>query len=651
MTAALVFIPQVKINQNTSDYLTDESEAKQGLIIIEEEFKHISLNNSAKVLIKNHAIEDILKLKMQIQNVNGVQQVIWLDNFFDLTITPIEFIPDGLKANYYLDNKALLDITFIEDANSTNSKNAINEINELLDNIGGVGLEPRNVLEIGNIAVIVAIIILLLIIILFTDSFIQALLMCFSLGLAIVLNLGSNIVFGSISKITLMASTVIQLAVSIDYSLVFFKNLKKVRENNSDINSSIIETTKISFKTILASSLTTIAGFLALGVMNYKIGTELGFVLAKGVFLSLITIVILLPVLVKLFIKSIDKTKHKSLLPSIGFMSKFIHGKVSYIILIFLLVLTFVGYYGQLNNEYLYSENHIEYNNIERDIVNSFGEYNQFVLIVPKEEKEKELGLVGEIYNIDEIKSISSIYLLPEDTPDEQKKMFLGDNYSLIFLNMDLEKESDITFSSIKRIRDMADKYFDESYLIGESAVIYDVKEIVETDYLFVIIISMVAIALIIFITFKSIFIPILLLLTIQTAIWINMSIPYYQGTKISFLGYILISSIQLGATIDYAIIITENYEKERKANLPLDAAKKAFKSSNQAILVSMLALIIAGISLTLMMDMDLIKELGILISRGTFISGVISLLFLPQLLIIFDRLIGKTTLKRDVKK
>lgn len=592
-----------------------------------------------------------MEIKEKIQKIKGVQKVIWLDDFVDLSVVPIEHVPLEIRENYYQDDNALYDITFIEDVNTSNTKKAISKINELLDDIGGVGLEQRDVMEIGNIAVIAAIVILLLIIILFTDSFVQALLMCLSLGIAILINLGTNIIFGSISNITLMAASVIQLAVSIDYLLIFFKNFKKIRESNDELNSSIIEAISKSFKTILASALTTIAGFLALGVMNYKIGMELGFVLAKGVFFSLITVVILLPVLVKLFIKGIDKTKHKSLLPSINFMSKIIHGKVSYIVLVILVALTIIGFYGQTNNEYFYSENHIEYNDVEKDIIKSFGEFNQFILIVPIGYNEKELALINDLSKLEKVKIIRNINLLPENIPDVEKLMFISENYSITYLTMDLQKESENTFKTVEKIRGITDKYYDESYLIGESTVIYDTKTVVEKDYLLVIIVSTIAIALIILLTFKSLFIPVLLLLIIQTAIWINMAIPYFQNTKLSFLGYILISSIQLGATIDYAIIMTENYEKERKNNFSIEAARKAFKFSNQAILVSMLSLIIAGVSLTLMINMDLVKDLGILISRGTFISGILSLLFLPQLLIFFDKLISKLTLKRVVKK
>lgn len=621
------------------------------MVILEDEFFHISLENHAKVLVKKQNINEIIEIKKQIQNIKGVSRVIWLDDFVDMENVPLEYIPDEVKINYFKDGKALFEIIFEKNVNTSSTKKAIKEINTLLIDIGGVGLEERSVVEIGTIAVIIAFVILIFIIILFTDSFMQALLMIITLCLAIIFNLGTNIIFGEISNITLMAASVIQLAVSIDYTLIFFKNFRYLRENNDDINSTIIEASSRSFKTILASSLTTIAGFLALSVMNYKIGIELGVVLAKGVTLSLITVVILLPILVKIFIKGIDKTKHKPLLPSINFLSKIIHGKISYIVLIILSVLIFAGYLGQRNNEYLYSENHIEYHEIEKEIIASFGEFNDLILIIPRDEQMKELSLVGELSNLNQLKSIKNIYLLPEETPDYEKMMFVSKNHSLIYLTFDLEKESDQTFTMIEKVRETAAKYYEDTYLIGKSAIIYDTKSIIESDYLHVIIISIIFIMLIILFSFKSIAIPLLLILVIQTAIWINMAIPYYQGTKLSFLGYILVSSIQLGATIDYAIILTDNYERERQTKGKVEAAKRAFIFSNQAILVSMLALIIAGISLTLMIDMDLVKDLGILISRGTFISGVLSLLFLPTLLILFDKFIDKTTLKRKAQK
>lgn len=658
---ALLLIPKVGINDNKADYLSSGSETKQGLVILEDEFSNVKLNRNAKVLIKNKEVADILDIKSQITQIDGIENVIWLDDIVDLNVTPIEYVPTELSRNYVNETDALIDITFKEDVNSKLSKEAITSINDLLqDDGGGVGLTSRSVMEVGNTATIIAIVLMIIIIILFTDSFFASILMLITLGVAIVLNFGTNIIFGEISDISYIAAAVIQLAVSIDYSLIFMKNLKKAREKFDTIEEAIMIANRTSFKTILAGATTTIAGFLALGAMSYQIGAELGFVLAKGVLFSLICVNVLLPALMKISIKWVDKTKHKSWLPSINWLSKIINGKVSIIMLILLIALTVVGYYGQSQNKFTYSDNQVEYTEIENEIVKKFGENNQFVLIVPKGEKLKEMGLIGTISQLENVKSVSNLDIFvntfigpnipDENIPETVKQQFTSENYSLIMITMDIEKESKLTFDAISNIREQANQFYDESYLVGESSVIYDVKNNVEQDYLAVIVISIVAVGLIILLTFKSITIPILLLLVIQTAIWINMAIPHYQGVTLSFLGYILISSIQLGATIDYAIIITENYEEERKLLNPREAAKKAFKTSSQSIVISMMALVVAGLSLTLIMDMDLIKELGMLISRGTIISGILSLLILPQLLILFDKVIHKTTLRRNAK-
>lgn len=575
----------------------------------------------------------------------------WLDDFVNIAeLDPNTPLPEN--NDYYKDGNALLDIIFEEDTTSEKTQKTINEINKLLENNGGVGLNYRSVYEIGYTAVIIAMIIIVVIIILFTDSYISALCMFTTIGVAIFINMGTNIILGSISEITLMAAAVIQLAVSIDYSLIFFKNIKIARDKNESIDRAIIEASIKSFKTILASALTTIAGFLALGLMNYKIGSELGIVLAKGVIFSLLTVTFLLPALVKLSIKLIDKTKHRALLPSINGLSKLISGKLSIITLILVIGFAVFGFYGQLNNEYLYSDNSVEYTDLEEEIVTNFGEFNQLVLLVPISEQDKELAFVNEAYQLQGIRQIRSLRsLFPnvpfEYIPEETRAQFLSDKHFLINITMNAQKESEVTFELIEKINDLSDKHFSKAYLVGESAVIYDTKNTVEDDYLLVIIISTISIALIILLTFKSLTIPILLMLVIQTAIWLNMAIPYFQGIKISFLGYILISSIQLGATIDYAIIMTDHYEEARKSFGPLEASKKAFQVSSQSIIISMLVLIIAGFSLSMMMDMDLIKELGVLIGRGTFFSGLLSLIFLPPLLILFDKIVTHTTLKR----
>ena len=618
--------------------MPDNSEAKKGLIIIETEFPHLALDNTAKILIKNQELPSIIDLKNQIRDIKGVQQIIWLDDYVDLTTTPIEYIPEEIKNNFYREDKALFTVIFDE-----NIDTAIEEINELLENNGGVGLETRSVVEVASTAVIFAIIIIVLIIVLFTDSFMSALLMLITLGVAICLNLGTNIIFGDISNITLIASAVIQLAVSIDYTLIFMKNFNHARNTTPDLNKAIIKANVRSSKTIVASALTTIAGFLALGVMNYRIGSELGFVLAKGVLFSLLSVGILLPLLVKVSIKAINKTKHKALLPSVNFLSKVIQRKVAIVLLFVLIGLAVVGFYGQSNNKFIYSDNHTEYTKLEKEITKSFGEFNEFVLIIPKGDTLKEQALINDINQLDFLKN----RLVP--SVEEQVPGLASNKYLLYNITFNLPRESEKTFTMVETVREIAAKYYDEAYLTGESVIINDIKQVVEEDYLFVILISLLAIFLIILFTFKSISLPIILLLVIQTAIWINMSIPYLQGTKLSFLGYILISSIQLGATIDYAIIYTEHYEKERQNFDPKTAAKKAFTASSQSIIISMIALIIAGFSLTIMIDMNLVKELGILIGRGTLISGILTLIFLPQILVLLDKIISKTTHKRKI--
>lgn len=651
---ALFLIPKVGINDNDADYLPNSSEAKQGIVIFEDEFPDNASKKRAKVLIKDKSINEVIEIKSQIAAIDGVLSVIWLDDFVDLSLVPIEHIPEELKRNYLHENDSLMDITFTEETDSEVSKEAITVINNLLADDGGVGFTPRSAVEVGNVATIVAIIIIVIIIIMFTDSFISSVFVLVTLGVAIAFNFGTNIVFGKISDISFMAAAVIQLAVSIDYCLIFLKNLKIAREKYDNINDSITYATKNSFKTIFAGATTTIAGFLALSVMGYQIGAELGLVLAKGVLLSLIAVIILLPALMKVGIKLVDKTKHKSLLPSINWLGKIINGKVSIFMFLLLIGLSVFGFLGQLNNTFTYSDNQVDYTDIENEMVESFGENNTFILLVPKGNKTNELGLINEINQLENVKSVANLYTVAGvETPDEYiplelKQQFLSENYSLITIVMDLPIEGDTTFDTVKNVRSLANNFYDESYLTGESAVIYDIKTEIDQDYLLVILISIIAIALIIMLSFKSIVIPIILLLLIQSAIWINMSIPYYQGVSLAFLGYILVSSIQLGATIDYAIIMTEHYQKERKEHNPVEAARLAFAHSAQSIMISMIALAIAGFSLTVIMDMDLIKELGILIGRGTIISGILSLVILPQLLVLFDKLIGKTTLRRN---
>ena len=645
LVISLLVFPFVKITDDRVDYLPDSSEAKQGLVILNEEFSDV-LKANGKVLIKNKTVNEILNLKMEIKKIPGVLSVIWIDDFVDLTTIPIEYIPENVRDNFYKDNKALFDITFTDEINSEVTKNAIREINTLLKDNGGVGLTPRSVVGVATLAIIVAVAIVVLVVVIFTDSFMASLLILVTLGVSIGINLGTNIIFGKISDITFIASSVIQLAVSIDYCLVFMKKLKDARSITNDLDQAIPQAMYQSLKTVLASSLTTIAGFLAIGIMKYRIGAELGLVLAKGVTISLISVILLLPVLVRLCIKAIDKTNHRIYIPHFKFYQRWIKKPVGIGVLVGLVLIGGFSFYFQNQNKYTYSDNQVEYTELEKEIVNTFGEYNQFILIIPNNEPAKEVQLLNQLQALETLQSVTSLYtIVPYGTPLEMippqvKAQFLSDNHSLIYITLDVPIESDVTFKTIDTLRDIVKDYYDTSYLTGESVVIYDSKLVIEEDYLYVLIASLVAIGLIVFFTFRKLKIPILLLIVIESAIWVNMAIPYFQKIEFAYLGYILISSIQLGATIDYAIIMTDNYLKERRSNSPIVASQKAFVASIEAIFVSILALIIAGFSLTMMMEMDLIRQLGILIGRGTIISGLFSLFILPQLLVLFDKLI-----------
>lgn len=645
LVISLLVFPFVKITDDRVDYLPDSSEAKQGLVILNEEFSDV-LKANGKVLIKNKTVNEILNLKMEIKKIPGVLSVIWIDDFVDLTTIPIEYIPENVRDNFYKDNKALFDITFTDEINSEVTKNAIREINTLLKDNGGVGLTPRSVVGVATLAIIVAVAIVVLVVVIFTDSFMASLLILVTLGVSIGINLATNIIFGKISDITFIASSVIQLAVSIDYCLVFMKKLKDARSITNDLDQAIPQAMYQSLKTVLASSLTTIAGFLAIGIMKYRIGAELGLVLAKGVTISLISVILLLPVLVRLCIKAIDKTNHRIYIPHFKFYQRWIKKPVGIGVLVGLVLIGGFSFYFQNQNKYTYSDNQVEYTELEKEIVNTFGEYNQFILIIPNNEPAKEVQLLNQLQALETLQSVTSLYtIVPYGTPLEMippqvKAQFLSDNHSLIYITLDVPIESDVTFKTIDTLRDIVKDYYDTSYLTGESVVIYDSKLVIEEDYLYVLIASLVAIGLIVFFTFRKLTIPILLLIVIESAIWVNMAIPYFQKIEFAYLGYILISSIQLGATIDYAIIMTDNYLKERRSNSPIVASQKAFVASIEAIFVSILALIIAGFSLTMMMEMDLIRQLGILIGRGTIISGLFSLFILPQLLVLFDKLI-----------
>lgn len=653
----------VSQNYDMSKYLPGDSQAKMGIEVLKNEY---SYNGNAVALIEQKSIVEILEIKEQIEQVDGIEKVIWLDDVTDIK-QPVEIIDEEILNNYLINDDALLNIIFANDDNSEQTREAIDELKAMFGEdimLSGSAIEAyENINQLsGNIMtnILLAVAVFLVILALATNSFLEVPLILITIGVAILLNMGTNVIFGEISNITFATAAILQLAISMDYSIILLHRFEYERETESSPVKAMVKALKASMSSIMSSGLTTIVGFLALVFMSYTIGMDMGLVLAKGIVFSLLCVMTLLPALTVFLVKWIDKTKHKKMLPSMKRVEHLLSGKIKYILVILLLVIAGVSFMAQSNNTFTYSGGSgagPEQQAIDEKIADKFGVSNSFVILVPRGNGAAEYEMANEMESLPFVRSVQGYYALispampQEIIPKEVKDNFFSENYSRYIVEVDAEIESDESFAAVEQIRQIVSTHFDESYVTGASPIVYDIKQAASGDFSMVSILSIILVGIILLIAFKSISLPIILLLIIETSIWINMSIPYFQGVSMIFLGYMIISAVQLGATIDYTILMTNYYLEGRQTLNKREAGEYASDKAGASILVSALVLAVAGFTLALTFTQDSLAQLGILIGRGAFLSGFLTIVVLPQVLILLDKFVSKTTLKRKLFK
>ena len=485
------------------------------------------------------------------------------------------------------------------------------------------------------------------------ESFIEPILFFIAIGVAIILNKGTNVIFSNVSFNTDSIASIIQLAVSMDYSIFLIHRYIEEKRNHDSKDKAMIAAIGYTFTSVLSSSLTTVGGFLALTAMKYGIGKDIGLVLAKGVLFSLISVITLLPILVLATDKWIEKYQHKIYLPNFKRSSSFII-KYRYVFLILAILIAIPSSLAQSQVEYYYANEKVLPKTFKSNLANSeidklFLNKNQLAIVIPKGDKLKEAKLISNLGKINGVVDIKGLYTMvdieiPEEfLPSEAIENFQSDNYSLINLNLNLPMEGETTKEALKEIKSTLSNEYDEGYLTGESTIYADLEEVTSKDFRNITIISTVVIGIIILLAFKSLTIPLILISVIQLGIWINLAIPYMQGISLNFISFIIIGAIQLGATVDYAILYTSRYLENIEHLDKKEAAIKTIKDTGRPILTSALILFTGTLSVYLITSMKNTKELTLLIGRGAIISFILVLLVLPSLLMIFNNLIKKT--------
>ncbi|WP_082918193.1 RND family transporter [Oceanobacillus sp. Castelsardo] len=651
----------VSINYNMVDYLPEDAPSMEATDLMEQEFPGTIPNT--RVMIHNVTVAEALAFKEELATVSGVTDVTWLDDAVDIK-TPIEMMDEDMVESYYKDNHALFSFS-IEEGKEVETTDAIYELIGDDNAMSGEALDTATSQKMAGTesmyaaALLVPIIILILVI--STNSWMEPVFFLTAIGVSILINLGTNIFLGEISFVTQSVAPILQLAVSLDYAIFLLHSFQDYRSQGKVPEEAMKLAMKRSFPAIAASASTTFFGFIALTFMNFEIGSDLGVNLVKGILLSFVSVMVFLPALTLLFYKWIDKTQHRPFLSSFGKIErKIVKIKIPSLIIVFLLIIPAFLAQSQTNFTYGIGEQP-ENTRAGSDIVtieDTFGKYTPMVLLVPNGDVAKEEELVQELENLNHVTSVLSYVntvdpVIPPEYLDESiTEQFYSNNYSRIILQTNAGTEGDEAFGLVETVQNTVANYYEEdTHILGESVTLYDIKNTVEKDNTVVNLLTVITIAIVLFVTFKSISIPVVLLLTIQSAVWINLSIPYFTDTSLVFVGYLIISTVQLAATVDYGILLTEEYTKNRKNMTALEAIKKTINEKIFSIAISASILSSVGFILWMTSSNPIVGSIGLLLGRGALLAFIMVVCFLPAMLLVFDKWVDKTTWKANFYK
>ena len=649
----------VKVNYDINDYLPESSPSTVSLELMQEEFDGGIPN--ARIMISDVTIPEALEYKEKLEAVDGVTAVTWLDDVVSIFV-PLSTLDTDTLETYYKDNNSLFTVTIEEDRRIeavSSIRELIGEDNAMTGSAVSTAISTtETVLEINKIS-ISTVLFVLVVLVMTTNSWMEPLIVLIGLGLAIVINNGTNLIFGEISFVTNAAGSILQLAVSLDYSVFLLHRFEECRQENPDVKAAMTEALCKSTSSILSSGLTTVIGFLALVLMQFRLGPDLGLALAKGVAISLITVFVFMPSFILLTYKWLDKTRHKDLLPKFDLFGKSVQKMTIPMVCIFV-ILIIPAYLASNANDYYYGSSNIFGNETQLGsdtavIESVFGKSDTYVLMVPAGDTATETELSQELNNLPQVTSIISYVDLagaeiPLEYLDENTlSQLISKNYSRMVLSVDVPYEEEDAFSLVEQVRDIAQKYYSDTYyLAGEGVSTYDLMETVTNDMVKVNLMAIAAVFIVLLLSLRSISLPIVLVLSIETAIWINLSIPYFMDTTIFYIAYLIISSIQLGATVDYAILMTDQYKENREMMNKKAAVIQTISDVTVSILTSGSVLTVVGLLLGYITTNQLLGQLGIFIGRGAILSLIIVLFVLPGLLYLFDPLIIR---KRKIKQ
>ena len=665
--AFLLLIPatigyvSTRINYDLLSYLPNSLETVSGQDTMVDEF---GMGAFSMIVVEDMEKKDIVALKEKLKKVNHVEDVIWYDDAMDITV-PTEMLPDKLREGLFNGNATMMIALFDNTTSADSTMDAITEMRGIVKKQAFISGMSGVVTDIKNLAmaempiyVVVAAVLSLLILLLTMDSLVTPFIFLLGIGMAIVYNMGTNMVFGEISYITQALTAILQLGVTMDYSIFLLESYEanKVRYDG-DKNRAMAHAISNTFTSVTSSSVTTIAGFAALCFMSFKLGMDLGLVMAKGVIIGVIVCLTVLPALILCFDKAIDKTTHKNLIPNLdGLSKKIVKGWP--VVLVLFLVLLGPAMYGNSNYEIYYDIAGALPQSLDSAVANKkleekFNMNSTHIVLMKNgmasKEKSEMLKKIEDVKGVKwalGIDSFKGVSIPSSMIPKKLESKLKSDNYEIAFVCSDYKAATDEVNSQIADINKIVKKYSKDSMVIGEAPLTKDLQDVTDIDLVNVNYVSVAAIFLIILITFKSILIPVILVMVIEFAIFLNMSVPFYTHESLPFVASIVIGTIQLGATVDYAILMTSRYHKERvvRRKSKKEAIDIAHKTSIKSIMISGMCLFASTFGVTMSSSIDMIKSICTLLSRGAVISTIVVILVLPAMLTVFDKWICKTT-------
>lgn len=673
IVSVLLLIPSIfgflstRINYDILSYLPSDIETMKGQDIMLDEF---GKGGFSLVMLDGMDDKDVEKVKEKIEKVDHVCDVLWYDTLADVSL-PKEVLPDDIYDFFNTDSSTMMAVFFDEATSADGSLEAVKEIRSIAGEqcfVSGMSSVVEDIKDLtmqeAPMYVVIAVILTSIILALTMDSFLIPLFFMLSVGMAIIYNMGTNFIQGEISFITEALAAVLQLAVTIDYSIFLWHSYKEEKEKHpGDNKEAMAVAIGKTITSVVSSSITTVAGFLALCFMSYELGMDMGIVMAKGVVIGVICCITVLPSMILVFDKALEKTMHKDLVPSLEKPSKFIIKHHAAFIVLFIVVLI-PAVYGQINTNVYYNLTDTLPKDLNSVIANTKldEEYNMattHMLLVDADMEPKEVNsMLDEMGKVDGVSFSMSLDTLigpsipREIVPDSVTKILKSDKWQLMLIGSEYKVASDEENAQIDELSKILKSYDKDGMLIGEAAATKDLIDITDHDFKVVNIVSIAAIFIIILVALRSVSLPIILVAVIEFAITVNMGVPCFTNTTIPFIASVVIGTIQLGATVDYAILMTTRYKTERNAGKDKhEAVTIALTTSMKSIMVSALGFFASTFGVGVYSSVDMISQLCTLMSRGAIISMITVICILPSMLMLFDKVIINTTMGMKKKE